>query len=175
MIILITGASLTGKTLLAQRMLEEYRIPYVSIDHLKMGLIRSEKTNLTPEDDEVLTDYLWPIVREMIKTAIENRQNLIVEGCYIPFDWRKDFEEQYLQSIRFVCLAMTDYFIDAHIDEIRNHASDIESRLYDMDFTSDSLKEDNHYYINGFAQYGEQVMLIDTDYEDTIKSILDNN
>ena len=175
MIILITGASLTGKTLLAQRMLEEYRIPYVSIDHLKMGLIRSEKTNLTPEDDEVLTDYLWPIVREMIKTAIENRQNLIVEGCYIPFDWRKDFEEQYLQSIRFVCLAMTDYFIDAHIDEIRNHASDIESRLYDMDFTSDSLKEDNHYYINGFAQNEEQVMLIDTDYENTIKSILDNN
>ena len=175
MIILITGASHTGKTRLAQRMLEEYKIPYVSIDHLKMGLIRSGKTALTPEDDDELTDYLWPIVRETIKTAIENRQNLIVEGCYIPFDWRKDFDEQYLKSIRFVCLAMTDSFIDAHIEEIRNHVSDIESRLYDMDFTSDSLKEDNHYYINGFAQNGEQVMLIDTDYENTIKSILDNN
>ena len=172
MIILITGASLTGKTLLAQRMLEEYKMPYVSIDHLKMGLIRSGKTDLTPEDDEALTDYLWPIVREMIKTAIENRQNLIVEGCYIPFDWRKDFDEQYLQSIRFVCLAMTDSFIDAHTDDIKNHASDIETRLYDVDFTSENLKEDNHYYINGFAQYGEPVMLIDTDYEDTIKSIL---
>ena len=173
MIILITGASLTGKTLLAQRMLEEYRIPYVSIDHFKMGLIRSGKTYLTPEDDEALTDYLWPIVREMIKTAIENRQNLIVEGYYIPFDWRKDFDEQYLQSIRFVCLVMTDSFIDAHIDEIRDHNSDIETRLYDVDFTPKSLKEDNHYYINGFAQYGEQVMLIDTNYEDTIKTIID--
>ncbi len=173
MIILITGASLTGKTLLAQRMLEEYRIPYVSIDHFKMGLIRSGKTDLTPEDDEALTDYLWPIVREMIKTAIENRQNLIVEGCYIPFDWRKDFEEQYLKSIRFVCLAMTDSFINANIDDIKNHASDIENRLYDVDFTSESLKEENHYYINGFAQYGEQVMLIDTNYEDTIKTIID--
>ena len=75
MIIMITGASLTGKTLLAQRMLEEYKMPYVSIDHLKMGLIRSRKTDLTPKDDKVLTVYLWPIVREMIKTAIENRQN----------------------------------------------------------------------------------------------------
>jgi len=166
MIILITGASLTGKTLLAQRMLEEYKMPYVSIDHLKMGLIRSGKTDLTPKDDKALTVYLWPIVREMIKTAIENRQNLIVEGCYIPFDWRKDFEEQYLKSIRFVCLAMTDSFIDAHIDDIRNHASDIETRLYDVDFTSESLKEDNHYYINGFVQSGEQVTLIDGDYED---------
>ena len=174
MIILITGASLTGKTLLAQQMLEEYKIPYVSIDHLKMGLIRSGKTSLTPQDDEALTVYLWPIVREMIKTAIENRQDLIVEGCYIPFDWRKEFDEQYLQSIRFVCLAMTDSFIDAHTDDIKNHASDIETRLYDVDFTSESLKEDNHYYINGFAQYGEQVMLIDADYKDTIKSILEN-
>ena len=175
MIILITGASHTGKTLLAQRLLERYKYPYLSIDHLKMGLIRSGKTTLTPEDDEALTDYLWPIVREMIKTAIENRQNLIVEGCYIPFDWRKDIEEQYLQSIRFVCLAMTDSFIDAHVNEIRNHASDIETRLYDVDISLESLKEDNHYYINGFAQNEEQVMLIDTDYEDTIKSILDNN
>ena len=173
MIILITGASHTGKTLLAQRMLEDYGMPYVCIDHLKMGLIRSGMTNLTPADDEALTGYLWPIVREMIKTAIENRQNLIVEGCYIPFDWRKDFDEQYLPSIRFVCLAMTDCFIDVHFDEIKHHASDIETRLYDVDLTPESLKEDNHYYINGFAQSGEQVMLIDRDYENTIRTILE--
>ena len=85
MIILITGASHTGKTLLAQKMLEKYNDPYLSIDHLKMGLIRSGNTDLTPEDDDELIVYLWPIIREMIKTAIENNQNLIVEGCYIKF------------------------------------------------------------------------------------------
>lgn len=88
MIILITGASHTGKTLLAQKMLEEYKYPYLSIDHLKMGLIRSGNTSLTPEDDDELTEYLWPIVREIIKTVIENDQNLIIEGCYIPAGWR---------------------------------------------------------------------------------------
>ena len=93
MIILITGASHTGKTLLAQKMLEKYKYPYLSIDHLKMGLIRSGNTELTPEDDEALTGYLWPIIREIVKTAIENKQNLIIEGCYIPFDWRRDFED----------------------------------------------------------------------------------
>ena len=80
MIILITGASHTGKTVLAQRLLETYKFPYLSIDHLKMGLIRSGYTNLTPDDDDMLTDYLWPVLREIIKTAIENRQNLIIEG-----------------------------------------------------------------------------------------------
>ena len=80
MIILIAGASHAGKTLLAQRMLEEYGYPYLSIDHLKMGLLRSGNTDLTPEDDDELTDYLWPIVREMVKTAVESGQNLIVEA-----------------------------------------------------------------------------------------------
>ena len=100
MVILIAGASHTGKTLLAQRLLEKYHYPYLSIDHLKMGLIRSGNTRLAPEDDDqALTDYLWPIVREIIKTAVENRQNLIVEGCYIPFLWRQDFDPEYLHSL----------------------------------------------------------------------------
>ena len=173
MIILITGASHTGKTLLAQRLLEKYQYPYLSIDYLKMGLIRSGNTRLTPEDDDALTDYLWPIVREMIKTAIENRQHLIVEGCYIPFDWRNDFDEQYLPSIQFICLAMTDKYIETHFEEIKSHSSDIESRLNDDDCTIDSLKEDNRRYVESFRRAGEQVVTIDGDYERTIETLLD--
>ena len=108
MVILITGASHVGKTLLAQKMLEKYKYPYLSIDHLKMGLIRCGYTDLTPEDDDELTDYLWPIVREIVKTAIENDQNLIVEGCYIPAEWRRDIDQRYLEHIKFICLAMSE-------------------------------------------------------------------
>ena len=61
MVLLIGGASHTGKTALAQQVLERFRWPYLSIDHLKMGLIRSGQTSLTPEDDKELTGYLWPI------------------------------------------------------------------------------------------------------------------
>ena len=172
MIIIITGASHTGKTVLAQKMLEKYKYPYVSIDHLKMGLIRSGNTDLTPEDDDELVPYLWPIVREMIKTAIENQQNLIVEGCYIPFDWRKSFDDDYLTEIRFVCLAMTDAYIDAHFDEIRKHGSDIENRLDDSDCTADWLKEDNRKFIEGFGRTGEMMVVIDKDYESAISGII---
>ena len=172
MIIIITGASHTGKTLLAQRMLEKYMFPYLSIDHLKMGLIRSGNTKLTPEDDDQLTSYLWPIVREMIKTAIENKQNLIVEGCYIPFDWRKDFDEEYLQDISFICLAMTDAYIDAHFAEIKEHASDIEERLDDSYCTADWVKEENRRVIQGFEAAGEFIDLIDSSYEQTIEKAL---
>lgn len=172
MIVIITGASHTGKTMLAQKMLEKYKYPYLSIDHLKMGLIRSGNTNFSPEDDDELTEYLWPIVCEMIKTAIENRQNLIVEGCYIPYNWRKDYSEDYLSDIRFICLAMSDAYIDFHFDAIREHGSDIETRLDDSDCTADWIKTENQKVIEGFGQTGEQVALINDDYERTIAEIL---
>ena len=174
MVILITGASHSGKTFLAQRMLERFKYPYLSIDHLKMGLIRNGKTALTPLDDTALTDYLWPIVREIVKTAIENRQNLIVEGCYIPFDWRRDFDDRYLSSIRFICLAFSDAYIDRHFDEIKAHASDIESRLDDSDCTIERLKADNRAFRKGFEQSGEHILLIERDFQQTVDSLLED-
>ena len=123
MVILITGASHTGKTLLSQRLIERTHFMCLSIDHLKMGLIRSGKTPLTPYDDDKLTPYLWSIVREIVKTAIENRQNLIVEGCYIPFDWEKDFSPEYLSEIRYLCLVMSGDYIRTHFGDIKDNAN----------------------------------------------------
>lgn len=168
MIIIITGASHTGKTVLSQKLLEKWHFPYLSIDHLKMGLIRSGNTNLTPEDDDELTEYLWPIVREMIKTAIENAQNMIVEGCYIPFDWRKDFTEEYASEIRFICLAMSDSYIDSHFADIAAHGSDVENRGDDSWCTAEWLKEGNRAVIEGFRKAGEHITMIEDDYEKTI-------
>lgn len=143
MVLLIAGPSHTGKTVLAQRLLEKYGYPYLSIDHLKMGLIRSGNTELTPMDDDKLTDYLWPIVREMVKTAIENGQNLTVEGCYIPFDWSKDFSPEYLCNIRFVCLIMSRSYIESRFEDIRRHSNDIEQRLDDSGLSMQRLIEEN--------------------------------
>ncbi len=143
MVLLIAGASHTGKTAFAQKLLEKYRWPYLSIDHLKMGLIRSGYTNLTPCDDDQLTDYLWPVVREMVKTAVENRQNLIVEGCYIPFDWKKDFDKTYQKDIRYLCLIFSRTYIEQHFDDIKKFASVIEDRLDDDYCTKENLLAEN--------------------------------
>ena len=169
MVVLISGASHVGKTALAQRLLEKYHYPYLSIDHLKMGLIRSGQTDLTPlSEDERLTEYLWPIVREMIKTAIENKQNLIVEGCYIPFDWSKDFEAEYRDDIRFFCLAMSENYIKNHFEDIRSFACVIESRLYD-DCTLEDVLKDNKAVIEMAANAGVQCTVIDDKYEINIE------
>ena len=129
-------------------------------------------THLTPKDDDALTDYLWPVLREMIKTAVENRQDLIVEGCYIPFGWRRDFDERYLPSIRFICLAFTGDYIENRWDEIVGHESEIERRVFAADCTVESLKEDNARVLAGFQAAGEAVVLIDSDYERAIQALL---
>ena len=166
MIILITGASHTGKTVLAQQLLERYHYPYLSIDHLKMGLIRSGQTTLTPlSDDGVLTDYLWPIVREMVKTAIENRQNLIVEGCYIPLDWATDFAPEYLREIRFYCLVMSERYINTHFDDICKYAKVIEDRGADVDCTLEALLRDNARMLEQCRRHGTAYILIDEAYQ----------
>ena len=168
MVILIGGASHTGKTLLAQKLLEKYRYPYLSIDHLKMGLIRSGNTGLTVEDDDKLTDYLWPIVREMMKTAIENQQNLIVEGCYIPFDWKKDFDEEYLKEIRYCCLIMSRRYIEENFADILGHANDIEERMDDSDLDPKSLIRENERNLALCRQFGCEYILIDEEYNISI-------
>ena len=166
MIILITGASHTGKTALAQKLLEKYKYPYLSIDHLKMGLIRSGNTELTPmSDDKDLTAYLWPIVREMVKTAIENKQNLIVEGCYIPFDWQKDFDSEYLESIKYYCLRMGEEYIRNHFADIKKYANVIENRL-DVEWcTIQSVLTDNAEVLALAKKHNVNFILIDDQYE----------
>ncbi len=169
MIILITGASHTGKTALAQKLLEKYKYPYLSIDHLKMGLIGSCNTELTPMDDTELVEYLWPIVREMIKTTIENKQNLIVEGCYIPFDWQKDFEQEYLEHIKYYCLVMSEDYIRNHFADIKGYANTIENRLEDEWCTMESVLADNAEVLSLAKKYNLNYILIDDKYEINIE------
>lgn len=163
MVVLIAGATHTGKTAAAQRLLEKYGYPYLSIDHLKMGLIRSGQTALDVCDDRKLTPYLWPIVREMVKTAIENRQNLIVEGCYIPFDWQKDFGPEYLSEIQYRCLIMSKDYLLNNFAAVEAYADIIEKRLYDS-VSQSELIEENEFNLRECKRYGLRYILIDEAY-----------
>lgn len=174
MIILIAGASHTGKTALAQRVLEKYHYSYVSIDHIKMGLIRSGQTTLTPmSDDKALTEYLWPIVREMIKTAIENDQHLIVEGCYIPFDWEKSFEPEYLKEMKYVCLVMSEAYIRTHFADIRKYGSVIENRGEDEDCTLEGVLRDNAQVLAACRKHCVNYILMDETYSVNFESLFE--
>jgi 2-phosphoglycerate kinase len=165
MIILIAGSTHTGKTVLAQNLIEKYHYPSMSLDHLKMGLIRSRLTNLTPDDDDKMTGLLWPIVKEMIKTVIENNQNMIIEGCYFPYDWKTYFEPEYLKHIKFICLVMSSGYIKEHFDDIKKYASIIEEREEDDYCKKELLLRDNQISLEMCKKYGCDYILIDHEYK----------
>lgn len=164
MIILIYGATHTGKTALAQKLLEQYKIPYFSIDHLKMGLIRSGNTTLTANDDASLTPYLWNIVKEIVKTAVENEQSLIVEGCYVPFDWQKDFSKRYLCQIKSYCLIMTKRYIETHFSNIEKYENVVERRMFEGNLSKERLIAENCKNLKECKLRNLDCLIIDDDY-----------
>ena len=165
MVLLLAGSTHTGKTFWAQRLMEQYRFPYLSIDHLKMGLIRAGLCPLTPESpDEELTAFLWPIVREMVKTCIENGQNLMVEGCYIPFDFAASFPPEYRKEIRYLCLIFSEGYLNRHFDEILAHENAVEQRINPCSCTSQQLLSENRSNLERCIAYGCPYQLIDEEY-----------
>lgn len=139
-----------------------------------MGLIRSGNTKLTPmSNDRDLTAYLWPIVREIIKTAVENKQNLIVEGCYIPFDWQEDFTSEYLENIKYYCLIMSEDYIRRHFADIKRYANIIEQRLDDDWCTVERVLKDNEEILNYAQRYKVNCIFIEDEYEINIDLDID--
>ena len=131
-----------------------------------MGLIRSGNTKLTPlSNDKDFTAYLWTIVREIIKTAIENKQNLIIEGCYIPFEWHEDFDKEYLENIKYYCLVMSGGYIRNHFADIKKYANVIENRLDDERCTVESVLEDNAEVLSLAQKHKVNYILIEDKYE----------
>ena len=172
MIYIISGPSHTGKTNLAQKMMVKYQIPYLSMDHVKMGIVRAGLVPDYVEQDDKMLKVLWPVIREMIKTAVENEQNMIVEGCYLPYNWKEDFEADYLEDIRAIYLIMSQEYIENHFEDIRKYACVIEDRLDDSDCTKEWLLEINKECFEGCLTYGcEYKLLTDTyDVDETIFS-----
>lgn len=115
--------------------------------------------------DAELEVYMWPIIREMIKTAIENKQNLVIEGGYIPFDWKKDFTEEYLDNIKFYCLVMSENYIKNYFDNIKKYASAVENRIDDDWCTMESVLEDNVQFLELAKKHNANYVLIDDKYE----------
>ena len=164
MILFIAGCSHTGKTALAQKLMEKYHFPYFSLDILKMGLIRSKKITATPLEDEKLTTEMWPIVVQMVKTAIENEQNMIIEGCYIPFHWKNSFEKDDLKHIRYYCIIMTQHYIHTHFQDIIIYANIIEKRIDDSYCTKQMLLKENALNLALCQKYHLDYILIDKTY-----------
>ncbi len=172
MVILIGGASCTGKTTMAQTLLEKYQMPYLSIDHVKMGLIRGNRyCDFSPEDpEEQVTEKLWPIVKGIIMTNIENDQNIIIEGCYLPTDKVLDFEEEYKRHIIPFYIGFSKQYIVNNFDSgILAHRSETEYKDIDNHMTQIYFIDAHNKQKERCKKDNQRYFEIDVNYEDEMQ------
>lgn len=172
MIILIGGAGCTGKTMLAQKLLERYHMPYMSADHVKMGLVRGwADCPFTPCDaDARITAYLWPVLEGVIRTNLENGQHLILEGCYIPPQAALALEKEFPGEVLALYLVFShDYVMRAYESGILAHRSDLEKRGYEEERTPQEIALEHEQVRMGCVQAGARYIEIDGDYEAGIR------
>lgn len=129
-----------------------------------MGLIRSGLINMTVYDDEKLTEVLWPVTKEIMKTAIENHQSLIIEGCYVPVNWKDDFDEELLKQIQFVCLIMSESYINTHENDLLKHGDVIENRL-EKSINKEGFIHENKYWLDMCKTHQLPYVFVDEKYD----------
>lgn len=167
MIILIGGAGCTGKTMLAQRLMERYQIPYMSADHVKMGLVRGwENCPFTPCDgDETIARYLWTVLEGVVRTNVENEQHLILEGCYIPPEHAVALEKEFPGIVFAVYPVFSrEYVMRAYKDGIVAHRSDLEKRGYDEERTPEEIAREHECVCEACRKAGARCVEIDDDH-----------
>ncbi len=97
--------------------------------------------------------------------AMEYFKAEVMEGCYIPFDWKKDFEGEYLDHIKYICLIMSENYIRNHFPDIKGYASVIENRLDDDGCTMEGVLADNARMLEFAQKYAMNYVLIDDEYD----------
>ena len=176
MIILIGGVGYAGKTFMAQKLLEKYKMPYLSIDHLKMGIYRAdENCGFTPLDSlEHIGEKLWGILKGIIMTNIENKQNLIIEGIYFLPEKIKELQndEEYAPYIISFYMGFSGNYIKNNFySKILANRSAIEDRGYDNSDTVNDYIRENAQIKKMCEDGGAKYFEIDGEYEEEIKKV----
>ncbi|GAB6931111.1 hypothetical protein JCM10914A_50940 [Paenibacillus sp. JCM 10914] len=174
MIILISGVSSVGKTNMAQQLLEKYHVPYLSIDHLKMGLYRADKRcEFTPLDsNEHISHRLWPILKGIIMTNIENEQHLIIEGCYVMPHQIAEFEKDYSERIISVFLGFSSRYVEQNFHtRIVKYRNVIEQRQSLEETQVPEYIQEHADFRDKCLRAGVAYFEIDNDYDSEIAAV----
>jgi len=173
MVVLISGIGSTGKTLMAQTLLEKYHIPYLSVDHLKMGLYRADyRSGFTPMDHtDVIAETLWPIIKGIIMTNIENNQSIIIEGCYLLPQYMNDFEKSYSEKISVFIGFSTEYIQENFASNIVKYRNVIEARKYPEERTITELIKEQEDFKTKCKEYGAKYFEIEGEYARDIMKV----
>lgn len=179
MVVLIGGSSHVGKTMIARKLVEKYGWECICLDYLKNAFQKAEIAGFENLDDVGMRHRMWPFVAQIIKGALSSGRNLILEGCYIPAEWKESFSSEQLEDIRAVFIIMSESYIRKHMDEIESFSDVVEKRENDFldeerlvrcsaDFKADCLGNET-FYIEIEDEYDTESLF------DAVESVIEDS
>ena len=174
-IILIGGVGCTGKTTFAAQLMKKHAMPYFPVDYLMMGLTRSGLANHFSATDtaELIGQELWPIVKAMVMTSIENKHSMVFEGFQLLPKYMATFEAAYQAHVVPLCLGFSNDYIDEHFTgSIANFRSQTEKRSF-SDERIQHMKSENAKMKIECAKYKIPFFEATSSYSEMINNALD--
>jgi putative acetyltransferase len=175
-VFLIGGVGGTGKTLLASKLMRVLHIPYVSIDHLMMGMVRSDPDcHFSPLDSgETIGRHMWPFLKAVIQTNIENNHSIILEGFQLQPEWVTDFTEEYQKHIIPVFIGFSEQYLRSNlVSNIRKHRHVVERRENEA-LNIESLITQHLRLKSECVKHQVTHFEIDESYESSMERVLDS-
>jgi ABC-type sugar transport system ATPase subunit len=115
---------------------------------------------------EVIGEKLWPIIKGIIMTNIENNQSIIIEGCYLLPHYINDFKKTYSEKIISVFLGFSaNYIKENFTSNIVKHRNAIETRNYPEERTITECINEHDEFKTKCAEHGVEYFEIDKEYE----------
>ena len=120
MIYILTGIAKSGKSLVANRLIQKYSLPTFSTDYIMMMLVRGNKTlGIDPDgEDEIVANQLRPYINGLIQTMVENKVDYFIEGVHFNPDFARELLDKYPNDVKVLYLGYKDINVEDKINEL---------------------------------------------------------
>ena len=148
--IILGGASRTGKGIISQKLMMTYEMPFLSIDPIKMALHRSIPSyELNTNGSSIqVSEELWPFVSTIIKNMVETGVNYIIEGEILPKHVRE--LSDYLGIEIAACfIGYSELQPEEKVRQIKTHSG------YPNDWTSELTDDELYTLVKDSIEYSK--------------------
>lgn len=123
MLYIISGASRSGKTLLAKKIFAEQGINYLSLDWLVMGFTNGLPTlgihhMLFPHE---IAEKSWGFFKAMLESMLYIEEHCVIEGEAILPELIVELREQYPDQLKICFVGYTDITIEEKVKNIKKY------------------------------------------------------
>ena len=181
MIYIISGASRSGKTLLAKRILKDKGVTYLSLDWLMMGFNTGIPEYgihhlLFPDD---IARRMWSFLKGMIESMIHVKEDCVIEGEAILPELITELVKEHPNHIKVCFLGYADVEVAKKVEEIKTFSNGEhdwllkESDEYIIDHTKNMI-DHSKMIQNSCRKYGFDYFDTSNDFESALKKATDS-